>query len=474
MKKSIHDNRVPLAQTRHDRRQFLRLAAGTALGAAVFPSVVAPSVLGAEGTVAPSNRLAVGCVGVGPQGQGDMSNFLNQADARVVAVCDVKKDQLAQTKDMVNKHYQNQDCATFEDFRELLARQDIDVVLVATPDHWHIPVTLAAMRAGKDVYCEKPLGLSLQEHQTLRQVAREKGRIFQFGTQQRSQDQFRQACELVRNGRIGKLRHINVWAPGSAPGGSTRVVPVPPSINYDFWLGPAPFKPYTEDRCSADGGKKTWWFISDYTLGFITGWGIHPMDIALWGGGPELMTGPVIVEGFARIPTQGACDTATIWDVNFQFANGVTMKFVGTPNGANAGASTADPWPQEQECKNHYRRISTHGTAFEGTEGWVHVDRGGLNVHPESLLEEKPDGYSVKLKRSSNHVRDLLDSVKKRVPTVCPVEDAIHTDQLCHLADIAARLRRQVVWNPAQEQFVQDDEAQKRIAARVMRAPWRL
>jgi glucose-fructose oxidoreductase len=474
MKKPIANSPRQRTLSQPNRRHFLRATSSALLGVAIFPEVAPSSVLGADGTTAPSNRLAVGCVGVGPQGQGDMSNFLQQSDARVVAVCDVKKDQLAQTRDQVNQKYQNQDCATFEDFRELMARKDIDVVLVATPDHWHIPVTLAAMRAGKDVYCEKPLGLSLQEHQLLRQTAKQTGRIFQFGTQQRSQDQFRQACELVRNGRIGKLRHINVWAPGSTPGGSTQQVPVPPSINYDFWLGPAPYKPYTEDRCSSDGAKKTWWFISDYTLGFITGWGIHPMDIALWGAGPELKAGPITVEGFARFPAQGACDTATIWDVNFQFANGVTMKFVGTPNGANAGAATGDPWPQEQECRNHYRRISTHGTAFEGTTGWVHVDRGGLNVYPESLLEEKPDGYAIKLKRSSNHVRDLLDSVKQRVPAICPVEDAIQADQMCHLADIAARLHRQVVWNPVEEKFVQDDEAQKRIASRVIRPPWKL
>jgi predicted dehydrogenase len=469
---AIRQNRrieIPLT-----RRHFLRAATASALGVTVFPSLVASSALGADGTVAPSNRLAVGCVGVGPQGQGDMSNFLNQSDARVVAVCDVKKDQLDQTKDQVNNHYKNQDCATYGDFRELVARKDIDVVLVATPDHWHIPVTLAAMRAGKHVYCEKPLGLSVAEHHALRQTAKETGRLFQFGTQQRSSDQFRQACELVRNGRIGKLRHINVWAPGSTPGGSTKVVPVPPSLNYDLWVGPAPFKDYTEDRCSADGSKKTWWFISDYSYGFVTGWGIHPMDIALWGAGPELLAGTAIVEGFARIPTQGACNTATIWDVNFQFENGVTMKFVGTPNGNNAGAATSDPWPQESEWKHHYRRISTHGTAFEGTDGWVHVDRGGLNVFPENLLEEKSDKYSVRLKRSANHVRDLLDSVKQKVQTICPVDDAIHADQMCHVADIAARLKRQVVWHAAQEKFVNDPEAEKRIASRTMRPPWRL
>ena len=460
--------------TQITRRGFLKETAGTALAAGVLPHLLPSSVWGAEGAVTPANRITVGCVGQGPQGQGVMSNFLNQPDTRVVAVCDLKQEQREQSRRLVNNHYKNEDCAVYSDFRELIARPDIDVVLVATPDHWHVLTALAAIRAGKDVYCEKPLAISLAEQQMLRQEVQRRGRIFQFGTQQRSEGKFRRACELVLNGRIGKLKHINVWAPGSAPGGSTKIVPVPASLNYDFWLGQAPFKPYTEDRCSADGLKKTWWFISDYSLGFITGWGIHPMDIAVWGGGPDLLAGPVEVEGFGRIPTEGACDTATIWDVNFTFANRVTMKFVGVPNGGNRGADTGEPWPQEQEWKNHYRRITSHGTAFEGTEGWVHVDRAGMNVYPESLLDEKPEAYKVRLKRSSNHVRDLLDSVKSRAPSICPIESAVKTDQMCHIADAAMRLKRRVVWDPVQERFPNDPEAQTRIASRVMRAPWHL
>lgn len=457
------------------RRQFLKASAGAALAAAAVPTLIPASARGAEGTVAPSNRLAVGCIGVGPQGQGDMGNFLAQKDAQVVAVCDVKRDQLESACKRVNDHYQNRDCATYRDFRELVDRKDIDVVLIATPDHWHVLTALAAIRAGKDVYVEKPLGLSLAEHQLLRAEVQRHGRIFQFGTQQRSDSKFRRACEFVLNGRIGQLKHINVWAPGSSPGGSTRVVPVPPTLDYDFWLGPAPFKPYTENRCSDDGSLKTWWFISDYTLGFISGWGIHPMDIALWGGGAALWAGPIEVEGIARFPTKGVCDTATIWDVNFTFAKGVTLKFVATPNGGNAGTPTGEPWIMEQEWRNHYGRgISTHGTAFEGTEGWVQVDRRVLNVHPESLLDDRPDSYKIQLKRSSNHVRDLLDSVKKRANSICPIEDAVRADQMCHLADLAVRLKRKLVWDPVQESFTGDPEANRRIASRFMRTPWHL
>jgi glucose-fructose oxidoreductase len=456
------------------RRSLLKKTAETAVAAAAFPTIVPSSVLGFGPSPAPGDRIGVGCIGVGPQGTGGMRQFLAQKDARVLAVCDVKEEQLRSACDRVNAIYESKDCAAYKDYRELVARKDIDAVLIATPDHWHTLTALAALRAGKDVYCEKPLGLSLAEHQLLREEISTRKRIFQFGTQQRSDARFRRACEMVLNGRIGKLRHINVWAPGSAPGGSTKVVPVPETLDYDFWTGPAPYRPYTEDRCSAVDVKKTWWFISDYTLGFITGWGIHPMDIALWGGGADLFAGPLEAEGYGRIPDEGACNTATIWDVSFTFRGGATLKFVGTPNGRNSGEPTGEPWPQEQEWKNHYGRISTHGTAFEGTDGWVYVDRSGVNAHPASLLDENPETYKVQLKRSTNHVRDFLDSVKSRAPSICPIEDAIRADQLCHVADLALRLRRRLVWDPQKERFSDDSEAQERIASRNMRSPWLL
>lgn len=458
--------------TNSSRRHFLKQTAALTLTSAAFPSIVPASALGKAGAVSPSNRIAVGCVGMGPQGQGDMSNFLSQKDAQVIAVCDVKKDQLAQAAAAVNGRYGNKDCATYGDFRELMARKDIDAVLIATPDHWHVLVALAAVRAGKDVYVEKPLAPSLGEDLALRKEVQHRKAVFQFGTQQRSGRLFRLACELVRSGKIGKLKHINVWAPGSAPGGSTSVVPVPPELNYDFWLGPAPFQPYTQDLCSADGVKKTWWYESTFSLGFIAGWGIHPLDIAAWGA--DLFDGPIEIQGRGTFHAQGACDTATTWNVDFKFAHDATMKFVGTPNGNNQGQPTCDPWPQENEWKQRYRRITTHGTAFEGTEGWVHIDRDGINLQPENLIDVKEETLPVQLVKSSNHVRNFLDSVKSRAATVCPIEEAVRSDTLCHLAEAAIRLNRKVVWNPKTEWFVKDEAANLRLPARQMRAPWRL
>jgi predicted dehydrogenase len=285
---------------------------------------------------------------------------------------------------------------------------------------------------------------------------------------------FRFACELVRNGRIGKLKSINVWAPGSSPGGSTEVVPPPPDLDYELWLGPAPFKPYTRNLVSPEFTKRTWYYQSHYTLGFITGWGIHPLDIAAWGAG-EMLSGPIEVEGRGAFHAEGICDTATIWDVHMKAASGLTLNFVGLPNGGNRDQPTCDvPAPQVTEWNQRYRRITSHGTAFEGTDGWVHIDREGIHLQPESLIDEKPESFKIQLTRSPDHAHNFLDCVKSRAETVCPIDEAVRSDTLCHLAETAIRLNRKVIWDTAKERFVGDDEANLRLRPRAMRKPWHL
>jgi predicted dehydrogenase len=402
-----------------------------------------------------------------------MSNFLHLKNAQVVAVCDVKQDQLRAAQKAVNDHYKNSDCAAFADFRQVLERKDIDACLIATPDHWHVPLALQAVRSGKDIYLEKPMGLTMEENWALRKECVKRNAIFQFGTQQRSTRIFRLACELVRNGYIGSLKHINVWAPGSAPGGSNKVVPPPAGLDYDRWLGPAPSKPHTENLCSDDSGAKTWWFKSEYALGFIAGWGIHPIDIAAWGAG-DLFRGPIGIEGRGTFYGEGACDTATVWNIDFTFGSGVSMKFVGVPNGGNQGLGTCDKWLQEEEWKSRYRRITSHGTAFEGTGGWVHVDRDGINLQPENLIDQDPAKFSVKLASSSNHAGNFVDSVLSRKPTVCPIEESVFSDSLCHLSELAIRLNTKLTWDPDKEKFVDSQQANLRLRARKPRAPWTL
>jgi predicted dehydrogenase len=450
------------------RRRFVRTNLTLALAAGAFPSIIPASALGRDGKAAANSRINVGCIGVGPQGRGVMNGFLPQGDARVVAVCDVKKDQLELARAQVNQRYQNSDCATYGDFRELLAREDIDAVLIATPDHWHVHVAVAAARAGKDMYLEKPMGLSLAEDQILRQAIQKHKRVFQFGTQQRSSREFQRACEIVRSGLIGKLKQINVWSAASRPGGSTTPVPVPDNINYNLWLGPARFTPYTADKCSDDSNRKTWWFNTDYALGFIAGWGVHPLDIALWAH-PAMMNGAMEILGQGIFPTEGACNTAVAWKVDFTFADGVRMDFRGTRNDFPEANEMNDMAPFEAK----YGKIADHGTAFEGTDGWVLVHRGLLRTHPENLAEA-PIPEPQQLRRSPHHVRNLLDCVKNRERTVCPIEESVQADLLCHLSDIAARMKRKLNFDPGKERFIEDEEANGRLALRPARSPWKL
>jgi len=437
-----------------DRRRFMRRAAGTAAGVVGFPYLVSSSALGNAGAAAASERITVGCVGVGPQGTGVMGNFLGQKDAHVVAICDVKSTRRDEVQKIVNDHYKAEGCKAYKDFREMTAREDIDVILSATCDHWHVLTALAAVKSGKDVYLEKPMGLSVEQDQALRKAVHRYGRVFQFGTQQRSDRNFRLACELALNGKLGKLHTINVWSPGSSQGGDPTPAPVPEWLDYDMWLGPAPYKPYTKDRCS----NALWWFISDYALGFIAGWGIHPVDIAVWGGGDRL-TGPITVEGKGKWPTEGVCDTATNWDVALKYAGGLTMNFTG--------------WPTREEYQKRYTNIQSHGTAFEGTDGWVHVHRGGIYASSPEILKSQFGPNDKRLPESDNHVRNLLDCVKTRGKPVAHIDDSVQGDIICQISDIAIRLEQKLVWDMKKESFVDNDAADRRLS-RVMRAPWTL
>ena len=449
--------------TPFSRRRFLRRNLTAVLGAAVVPELMPASALGLGPTPPPSNRIQVACIGVGPQGRGVMGNFLGQPDARVRVVCDLNASHLALARDQVNLQYKDGACETSDRFEEVLARRDIDAVLIATPDHWHVPVALAAARAGKDMYLEKPMGLSVEDDQALRKAVHQHKRIFQFGTQQRSGRQFRQACELVRNGRLGTLQEIHVWCSASRPGGSTKPVPPPAGLDYRRWLGPAPTTPHTEDKC-VDGAAadhwKTWWFNYDYALGFIAGWGVHPLDIAYWGY-PKMLEGIVEVEGQALIPSTGACNTPVSWDVNFTFATGVRMKYRGTRNGTDASRMN-----DLGEWERKYGRISDHGTAFVGQDGWVLVDRGGIHTSPEKLIEEPLGANAIHLVESSNHAGNFLQSVRTRKPAICHIDDAVQADVLCHLSDISTRLDRRLRWDPKKESFLADAEANRRLLRR--------
>ena len=302
------------------RRQFLKNAAVSAAGAALAgPAIVPSSVLGDN---PPSERIVVGCIGVGRMGQSDLREALGFSQTQVVAVCDVDSRRLEDARQIVEKHYSRQKpagtykgCATYKDFRELIARDDIDAVIIATPDHWHTIPAIEAARAGKDIFLQKPLSLTIREGRLVSDTVRRYGNIFQIGSQQRSDERFRFGCELVRNGRIGGLRTVKVGFdidPATTP---QPVMPVPEWLDYDFWLGPAPWAPYTENRVHPQKGydRPGWLRIADYGAGMITGWGSHHNDIAQWGMGTEY-TGPVEIAGHAEFPKDG------LWDVHGKFS----------------------------------------------------------------------------------------------------------------------------------------------------------
>ncbi len=425
------------------RRSFLKEAAGTAGGAIGFPYLVASSALGKEGSVAAGDRIVMGVIGVGGRGRAVMQSFLELSDARVVAVCDVNEERRRLAGRMVDEKYNQSGCKTYHDFSELLSRPDIDAVLIASPVFWHVIMATEAAKQGKDMYMEKPVGLSFAEAKVLRQTIHRYGRIFQFGTQQRSGRNFRFACELALNSRLGKVHTIRVGVPAGEFNQKFPQKPVPPDLDYQAWLGPAQWSPFTEAILNGWTHER----ISLYSLGFISAWGVHHLDIAQWGNGTEL-TGPTEVEGTAVFPDEGVLDCAKSWEVNLRYPNGVTIHF--TDNTKNM-----------------------QGVRFEGDKGWVHVNRQGISASPESLLKETIGPDKIHLPVSDNHSKNLLDCVRTRQQTVAPVDVAVRSDTLCQLSDIAVRLGRKLKWDPGKEEFINDTQA-TRMLTRSMRSPWRL
>ncbi len=429
------------------RRSFLKKAATTAVGAITVPYIVSSSALGKASSVAASERIVMGFIGTGGRGGSLLRNFMHLQDAQVVAVCDVKQQNRERALQAVDKQYGRKVCTAYNDFRSLCGRSDIDAVVVASTDHWHVLHALAAVRAGKDVYCEKPLGMSVEQGQVLRQEVNRYGRVFQFGTQERSSRNSRFACEMIRSGRVGKIHKITVASRYSRASENYPPMPVPDWLDYDLWLGPAPWAPYTANRVN----NSHWFHISDYALGFIAGCGIHTIDIATWGNGTDL-TGPVEVEGAGEFPRDGLCNCATGWDVNLKFANGVTMNFTDGER-------------------------NPLGVRFEGTDGWVFVKEehlgGKVDANPKSLLSEVIGPDEVHLPVSDHHQQNFLDCVRTRAQTVAPVEVAVRSDTLCQLSDITMRLGRKLMWDPEKEKFINDAKA-NRMLTRPMRSPWRL
>jgi len=420
------------------RRDFVKGAAAAIVGA---PYIVRSSALGLEGKTALSNRVALGCIGVGGRGQHDMQNLVKYG-GQIVAICDVKSDM----RERVRKRFNVPSGACYNNFRELLERKDVDAVMIATPDQWHVLIGIAAVKAGKDVYLEKPLGITIEEGKAMRRAVQGSDRVFMHGTEQRGMPDVQKMCELVRNGRIGELRTITVACPGGQEIPAQPEMPVPKGFDYDMWLGPARKAPYNGMRCKSP----FFFFISDYApSGFVCGWGIHHLDIAQWANATD-DTGPVEIEGRGTFPKKGSLsDTPLTWRIEYKYANGVKMIF-----------TDASQNPE--------------GIRFEGTEGWIFKSYAKpAKSHPQSVLESKIGPNDIHLYETDSDDHCFLECIKSRKETCSPIEVAHRSTTIGYLGHIAILLKRKLNWDPGKERFVNDPEANQ-LLSREMRPPWRL
>lgn len=445
-----------------NRRDFLKTSASAA-GALSFPTIVSASALGRGPRPAASDRIALAFIGTGNMGTNHVRGFLEDERVQVVAVCDVNRmtpgywngaiGGREPAKAIVDFHYgryfssgRYSACDSYEDFRDVLARSDIDAVVISTPDHWHGIQIVRAAEAGKDIYGEKPLSLTVRQGRAMSDAVAANNVVFQTGSQQRSDERFRHACELVLNGRIGTLKTVTCGLPPGHPDfGRTahRQEPevIPAGFNYDFWLGPAPEAPYSPARCHVN-----FRWILDYSGGQVTDWGGHHPDIAHWGMGMA-ESGPVAIRNARGVfPTEGLYNTATEYYFEAVYDTGAVMI-----------VTSSEP----------------NGVRFEGTDGWIFVSRNEHQVSDPKIWDSVIGENEIRLPRSDDHRRNFIDSVLSRQEPVAPVEHAHRSITVAHLGNIAMLLGRDLKWDPARETFVGDAEANAMLD-RPMREPWTL
>ena len=445
----------------YTRRRFLARATAAAVSALAVPHFVPASALGLEGGVAPSNRVTVGMIGLGRQALAyNLPFFVSQPDCEVVALCDVDRWRLAVTEERTASYYGEQknrcpqvpNCPRYVDFREVLDRPDIDAVMISTPDHWHVPMSVLAVKAGKHVSCEKPLTRSIAEGRLLSDLVAKRQRVFRTDSEFRSKPQSHRAVELVRNGRIGKLHTIRTGVPfgvgHSEPSPPYVEMPVPEELDYEFWQGPAPVKPYTAERVhrTKDYERPGWMNIRDYCDGMILNWTTHLNDIAQWGNDTD-RTGPVDVEGRGKFPPPGS-----LWDVCYEFEFTCTYA-----NGVKLICKTDD-------------KIYTR---FEGEGGWIQANYFGgsdLEAEPASLLDSQIGPHELHFPLL-HEKRDFLNAVQSHGETLADAEVGHRTASLGHLGHIAIQVGRPLKWDPDRERF-DDAEANKLLSLPPGRAPW--
>ncbi|UCD48531.1 MAG: Gfo/Idh/MocA family oxidoreductase [Phycisphaerales bacterium] len=422
------------------RRQLL----GQAAGAVAMPYLVTP-LRRARGAAPASERITMGAIGLGGQGMHNLKNFLTFTDLRVVAVCDVDANHLKRAKDTVDTAYGNTDCAAYNDFRAILARDDIDTVLIATPDHWHAILAIEAAKAGKDIYCEKPISLTIAEGRAVADTMKRYGTVYQSGTQRRSNACFRFGVDIARSGMLGQLQTLHCYYHNGPTCPPQPPQPVPAGFDYDMWLGPAPYEPYTPRRCH---GSFRW--LYDYSGGQLTDLGAHFIDLAQWAHGDEELA-PIEYEGWGTFPQDGLFNTPVRFEITATYADGVKLIC-----------------HDETEPGRGPR-----GNKFVGSEGWVSVDDTGKITASSKAILQKINTTQRGYEYMQGHHRDFLNCVKTRARTIAPPEVAHRSTTVCHITNICLRLGCKLTWNPQIERFVNNPQAD-RMMARTRRSPWTL
>jgi predicted dehydrogenase len=438
----------PKQMQKFPRRTFLKLSAAGVL----FPTIIPGRVLGLDGTPPPSKRIVLGVVGCGNMGTSNTEAFLRLPECQVAAVCDVDREHLSKLQSTVNKHYQDDGCKAYHDYRELMARKDIDAVMLAVPDHWHGLVAVEAAKQKKDIYGEKPLARTIAEQQAICKAVKDNHRIWQTGSWQRSFANFRKAAEIVRNGLIGDVTEVEVGLPaGHKDTGKTGEFmdpsDPPPNLDYNFWIGPSKMMPYIRGRV-----HRNWRWNYNTGGGQLLDWIGHHCDIAHWGCDFD-RSGPSEIEGEGEFPPPDAVwNTCTKYRIHLKYPRNIKMTIAGG-----------------------YKDIRM-GTKWIGTKGWVWVNRGAFESSNEewSDYRDLPDELrKVQLYKSSNHHRNFLECVVSRKPTITPAETAHHSAIPGHLGLIAMLTNRKIRWNPDKEQIIGDPEASK-LLTRPFRKPWHL
>jgi len=428
------------------RREFVRRSAAAAAGVFVIPEIIPSSVLGMGGKTAPSDRVVIGAIGTGSQGMSNMRDFLRLKDAvQFVAVCDVDSLRLERAKNMVDTANKNTDCRSYGDFREFLDKETLDAVSIALPDHWHGIIYTEAVNKKLNVYGEKPICRTIHDGQTIVAAVKKYNIIWQTGSWQRSLPNFRRGCELVINGRIGKISRIDVGLPdGGRAIGTPPVKEVPPELNWEMWLGPAPKVPYR------GVSHWDWRWILDYSGGQLTDWAGHHIDIANWGAGLE-HTGPVEIYGTGVYPPEGIYNAPVEYDFMCRYANGIEMRV------ANAS-----------------RLEQGMGTTWFGDKGWVHTDRGNrLSASQPAILDEVIGENEIHLYNSENHWQNFIDCVHSGKPAIAPIEVAYRAISVALLGEIAMTTGETIRWDPDKEEIIGNPRA-SRLLERPYRQPWTL